>query len=86
MAKNLFLVCQIRSARLKFVKRYKSVTLDRGWMFFFFGGGGGGGGVEVEKWPAYQVIKKLQIILLGIITQKLSPYDWKSFSGLWRGI
>ena len=45
MAKNLFLVCQIRSARLKFVKRYKSVTLDRGGMFFifyfFFGEGGG---------------------------------------------
>ena len=50
MAKNLFLVCQIRSARLKFVKRYKSVTLDRGWMFFlfFFGGGEWGGGRSGE--------------------------------------
>ena len=29
--KPLLSFCQTRSARLKFVKRYKSVTEDRGW-------------------------------------------------------
>ena len=33
---NLCLVCQTRSARLKFVKRYKSVTLHRGWDDYYY--------------------------------------------------
>ena len=33
---NLCLVCQTRSARLKFVTRYISVNLDRGWDDYLF--------------------------------------------------